>query len=267
MLDACLLQKAHYLDISGEFDVMETIASRDSELKAAGVMAVCGVDMDVVPTDCLAMRMKPHVPDAKRLDIFIHGLQKLSAGTIMTMIESAGLPNTVRHGGRLVQRPAGSDRRKVNIAGRHISMVSLPWGDISTAWYSTGIPDIAVHLSLLPGTPIAIAMSRHFRWLMQSAFVQRLLNGATRRFVNGPTAIERAANRCEFVAEVLDSAGQVRRAYLRTRDSYGFTFASASAIASRVLGGVVTPGFQTPGSLLGADFVLEIGGSVRHDLD
>ena len=54
MVDACLRTKAHYLDITGEENVFETLADRDGEAKTAGVMLLPAVGFDVVPTDCLA---------------------------------------------------------------------------------------------------------------------------------------------------------------------------------------------------------------------
>ena len=266
MLDACIKRGAHYLDITGEFTVMEAVAARDAELRSAGIMAMCGVGMDVVPTDCLAAHMKTLLPDAQRLDIYIRALEQLSPGTATTIVEAAGLPNVVRENGRLVEKAAGADRRKVQFPNGPVSMVGLPWGDIATGWYTTGIPNIAVHMSLMPGAPIAIALSGHFRGLVQSALMQRLLKGAVRRFMNGPSKAHRDANRCEMIAEVSDQTGNKRSCYLSTMEGYAFTAESASEIAKRVLDGGAQAGFQTPGKLFGPDFVLEIEGSERRNL-
>lgn len=266
MLDGCLRARAHYLDICGEYQVIEAVAARDAALREAGIMAMCGVGMDVVPTDCLAAHMRRRMPDAVRLDIYIRALEQLSPGTATTMIEGMGLPNVVRAGGQLVERTAGADRRKVPFPDRTVSMVSVPWGDIATAWRTTGIADIAVHMSLLPGAPIMVALSRYGRSLQQSALVQRALKALVRRFVTGPGAGQREAAHCEFIAEARDAQGKLCRSYLATREGYALTVDSACAIAARVLAGQARPGFQTPGGLFGADFVLELPGSERRDL-
>src|SRR5262249_55772513 len=49
MVDACLRQAVHYLDITGEVSVFEGVAARDQEAKVAGVMLLPGAGFDVVP--------------------------------------------------------------------------------------------------------------------------------------------------------------------------------------------------------------------------
>jgi short subunit dehydrogenase-like uncharacterized protein len=64
MADACLRNRVHYLDITGEIDVFEALAARDAEATARGVMLLPGVGFDVVPSDCLAAHLKRRLPDA-----------------------------------------------------------------------------------------------------------------------------------------------------------------------------------------------------------
>ena len=267
MLDACITQRVHYLDLAGEFRVIEAIAARDAELQNAGVMAMCGVGMDVVPTVCLAAHLKSRLPEAERLDIYIHALEQLSPGTASTMVEGMGLPNVVREGGVLVEKRAGADRRNVAFPTKTVSMVSVPWGDIATAWRTTGIPNIVVYMSLMKGTPLMIAMSGYLRPLLQAKPTQRFLKKLVDLLISGPGKDYRDAQRCEFIAEVRDTKGHTRKSYLSTLEGYAFTIESASEIAKRVLNGAAQPGFQTPGRLFGADFVLQIAGSERRDLD
>lgn len=267
MLDACLRAGAHYLDITGEYLVMEAVAARDAELRAAGLMAMCGTGMDVVPTDCLAAHMKARLPSATQLEIYVRGLDRVSPGTAQTMIESAGLPNVVRENGRLVEKPAGADRRRIDFPEGKASMVGSPWGDIASAWRTTGIPNIRVYMSLMPGAPLALRASRPLHALLQMPGVQDLLKAAARRFIAGPNAEQRANAHCEFIAVATDARGNARRSHLKTREGYAFTVLSASDIARRVMAGEFKPGYQTPGGLYGADYVLQFDGSERHDLD
>ena len=58
MLDACLAEHAHYLDITGEYTVIDAVLGRDAEARAAGVVAMPAVGFDVVPTDCMAASLK-----------------------------------------------------------------------------------------------------------------------------------------------------------------------------------------------------------------
>jgi short subunit dehydrogenase-like uncharacterized protein len=267
MLDACIAQRAHYLDITGEFGVMESAAARDSELRQAGIMAMCGAGMDVVPSDCLAAHMKRRLPAATSLNLFIRALERPSRGTARTFIEGMGLPNRVRKGGKLVERPAGDDRVTVDFNGTSVRMVGLPWGDIATAWHTTGIPDIAVYMCLPPGSAAMIRLSGHFPGLCQSAPAQRSLKRLVDRVVAGPGEEFMQSHRAEFIAEARDANGQRCRTFLSTIEGYAFTAESASEIGRRVLAGTFTPGYQTPGRVFGADFVLEFPDSQRVDLE
>jgi short subunit dehydrogenase-like uncharacterized protein len=50
-------------------------------------------------------------------------------------------------------------------------------------------------------------------------------------------------------------------------EGYAFTAVAAVACAARVLAGGVAPGFQTPATAFGPDFVLGLPGSTRTDLE
>lgn len=267
MLDACIRAGAHYLDITGEYKIFEANAGRDAELKRAGIMAMSGVALDIVPSDCLAAHMKRRMPDALSLEIHIRTLDRLSPGTASTFVENMGLPNVVRENGKLVERPAGADRRVTDFSGRKVKLVGMPWGDISTAWRTTGIPNIAVFMSLMPGSGPAIRLGGFLRPLLQSAPVQKFLVAQVKRWVAGPDQAYQDSETTEFLAVATAADGRRCRTYQQTREGYAFTNLSAVEIARRVLAGEFKPGYQTPGGLFGADFVLDIEGSLRRDLD
>ena len=268
MLDACIAQRIHYLDITGEYHIIEDVATRDADLRAAGVMAMCGTGMDVVPSDCLAAHMKRRMPGAIRLELYVRALERLSPGTATTFVENLGLPNVVREQGNLVERVAGADRRMMTFPdGKRYAMVSLFWGDISTAWRSTGIPNITVYMSLMPGAAQMVRFAGRFRRVCQSAAVQGFLRRQVQRWISGPDQAYRDKQTAEFIAVASDAAGNVCRSHLVTKEGYAFTADAASEIARRVLNGDLEPGFQTPGGFFGADFVLEFDGSRREDLN
>ena len=84
MLDGCLRTGRHYLDITGEIEVFEACAGRESEARQAKIMVMPGVGFDVVPSDCLAAHMKRRSPDATALTLAIGGLGQMSQGTAKT---------------------------------------------------------------------------------------------------------------------------------------------------------------------------------------
>lgn len=266
MLDGCIAAGAHYLDITGEYEVMDAIAAREAELQRAGIMAMSGTGMDVVPSDCLAAHMKRRLPDATHLELYIRALERLSRGTTLTFVEHMGLPSLVRENGVLVERAAGADRRVMDFQGKRVKLVGLPWGDISSAWHTTGIPNIAVYMSLMPGAAPMMRLGGFFRGVLQRPAVQEFFMAQVRRWITGPDADYQAGQTCEFIAVATNAKGKQCRSYLQAKEGYAFTNESATEIAKRVLGGAAKPGFQTPGGLFGADFVLDIAGSRRIDL-
>ena len=87
MADACLRNRVHYLDITGEIEVFEALAARDAEAKARGVMLLPGVGFDVVPSDCLAAHLKRRLPDATDLKLYLSLGANMSRGTAKTAVE------------------------------------------------------------------------------------------------------------------------------------------------------------------------------------
>src|SRR5262245_15878193 len=58
VLQACIEVKCHYLDITGELGVFEACRHKDEQARQAGISILPGVGFDVVPSDCLANRLK-----------------------------------------------------------------------------------------------------------------------------------------------------------------------------------------------------------------
>src|SRR5262245_53950732 len=156
MADACLRTGTHYLDITSEIDVFDALAARDAEAKRAGIMLMPGCGFDVVPSDCLAAHLKGRLPDATDLKIEIGGLNAVSHGTMESMVESVPKGARVRRDGRIVSVPHPKET-SCDFGEGPIPTLVLPWGDVSTAYYSTGIRNIEVRMAVTP--PLRIAMT------------------------------------------------------------------------------------------------------------
>ena len=65
-IDACLAAHVHYLDITGELDVIELAAGGAAHAAAgAGITLMPAVRFDVVPSDCLAAMLKERLPGCR----------------------------------------------------------------------------------------------------------------------------------------------------------------------------------------------------------
>jgi short subunit dehydrogenase-like uncharacterized protein len=268
MADACVRHGVHYLDITGEIVVFEALARRDAEARSRGVLLLPGVGFDVVPSDCLAVHVAARLPTANRLVIAIRGSGGVSRGTALTAVQNAGGGGAIRRGGRIVAVPTAWRTRAFHFGdGITGSAVTIPWGDVATAWHSTGIPDIEVYLAMPRSARRLLRLSRSAGWLLRRRAVRGLLQRVVRARGEGPSDRARAAGESRFRVEATDATGRAAASLLVAPEGYTLTARTAVAAARRVLAGGVAAGFQTPATAFGADFILEQDGVRRIDLD
>ena len=266
MVDACIRTGTHYTDITGEIPVFEACASRDAEATAAGVLLMPGTGFDVVPSDCLAAHLAGRLPHAERLTLAFASIGgQVSHGTATTMVESLGQPNLVRRGGRLTSVRAGSLARDVDFGRGPRRSMAIPWGDVSTAWHSTKIPDIEVYMSLPPSAIRGQRLLSYAPWLVRNRLVRGLLQRRVDKAPAGPDSAKRAAGFTLLWGEVVAGQRSVQTR-LRVPEGYTLTVLTALEIAGRIAAGAVEPGFRTPSMLFGADFILQFEGTERTDL-
>ena len=267
MADACLRTGVHYLDITGEISVFEALAARAVEAKAAGVMLLPGVGFDVVPSDCLAAHLKRRLPSANRLILGIKGVGgRSSHGTLNSAVESLPLGGKARRDGKLVDVPMGSLTRQIDFGRGPRPAVAVPWGDVSTAWRSTGIPNIEVYFAWPASMRWGMVATRYLRPLLATDAARGALKRLIAMQPSGPSDKEQDDAFTLLYGEVLDDAGGRRVSRLRTPEPYRLTAETALASAMNVLAGCVTPGFQTPSSVFGPDFIMEFAGVEREDI-
>ncbi|MGE5602990.1 MAG: saccharopine dehydrogenase family protein [Nitrososphaerales archaeon] len=266
MVDACLHTGTHYLDITGEMVELEDLPGRDAEAKAAGVMLLPSAGFDVVPSDCLALHVARRLPSATRLALAFMGAGGFSRGTMRSVVDTAERPGMIRKDGKLTPVPAGYKSRDVDFGKGPVRCVTIPWGDVATAYYSTGIPNIETYAGFGAGAEVALKGANVLKPLLGSALGQRALKGLVGLLPAGPGAAERAKGYALLWAEVTDEAGNRAVSRMRTPHAYTLTALTALEVVRRVLAGDVHPGFQTPAKAYGPDLILEIGGVKREDL-
>ena len=266
MADACLRNRVHYLDITGEIDVFEALAARDAEAKARGVMLLPGVGFDVAPSDCLAAHLKRRLPDANDLRLYLSLGANMSRGTAKTMIQAIAAGTRMRHKGRIVSRDR-AEAGSCDFGEGERPTVQVSWGDVATAFHSTGIPNIDVHFEASP----AIRTFARAPWFVKSFLgldpMQRLLKSQVDRLPEGPSEAGRRAGQAVLVGQARNDRGQAVCSRVRTPEGYSLTAATAFDAACRLVAGETKPGFQTPSRAFGVDYILNFDGVVREDLN
>jgi len=263
---ACLGAGAHYLDITGEIAVIEALARQDGAARKARRMLMPAVGFDVVPSDCLAAHLASRLPRASHLVFGLTGLVGATRGSAKTVVEQAGNGVKVRRGGQIVTIPPGSATRWFDFGDGPRCALNISWGDVATAYYTTGIENVEVFYEANPALRAMFLASRHAAWLLRSAPWQASLKASAELMPFGPTTAERAASRMVIVAEAFDANGRTVSARMQTPEAYTFTAVTAAALAERALRGDVEIGFQTPARVYGPDLALSFAGVVREDL-
>lgn len=264
MVKACLRNKKHYTDITGEISVFETCAAMGKKAEEAGVMVMPGVGFDVVPSDCLAMHLKDRLPTATHLSLAFYGMGRISHGTQATMTMNVGKGGAIRKDGKITSVPAAWKTQEIDFGATKKMGVTIPWGDVSTAYHSTGIPNIEVFTVVPPSAVKMMKMSRYLGWLLATAPVQKYLQSKIP--AGGPGDAEREKGKTLMWGKASDADGNSVESRQQGPEGYTLTAIAALNIAEKILAGNFTPGYQTPAKAYGADLVLEIDSVDRQDV-
>jgi len=259
LLEACLAQRVHYLDITGEIDVFALCHRADARARERGIVVAPGVGFDVVPTDCVAAMLKQRLPSATSLVLAFEAGGGASPGTAKTSVEGLANGGRARIGGQLVEVPLAWKTRTFERDGIPRAAMTIPWGDVYTAFVSTGIPDIETYMAMPPRAISVARRMRMLRPLLRLAPVQAWLK-ARAGARPGPDDARRATTDCRVWGEARDPAGQLVTMQITTPNGYALTALTAPDIAARVLAQPPAGGYFTPSQLMGSDYVLRVPG-------
>ncbi len=268
MAEACLRAKRHYVDISGEIPGFEALAAMDNQAKEAGIMLLPGAGFDVVPSDCLAAHLKERLPSATHFRLFLRGVGAgVSRGTAKSAIENMHRQGMIRRDGELVQVPPAWNVREQDFGRGYVKVVSVGWGDVSTAYYSTGIPDIEAYFAF---PEITITFMRSMR-VLGPLLYNRIAKGLLKSLIDlfsppGPNEERRKRGHAIFIGEVIDPSGGRATSKLITPEGYTCTTLTTVEVMKRILNGEYKSGFQTPSLAYGKDFIMQFDGVKREDL-
>lgn len=255
---ACIAHGIHYIDVTGEIAVFQQLLELNEKAKLQGVMLLPGAGFDVVPTDCLANVLKAEMPDATELKLAFAGLGGgVSRGTALTAVSQMDAHTWVRQNGKLTEIPWREREQKIDFGPFKGTCLPISWGDLQTAWVSTGVPNISVFIPFKSKTRKWIPFLTR---LIQVKPIRKLAMGYIRNKLTGPTSAQREKGQTHLIGEAFNPSGKQIRKHLVTPDGYTFTALSVVAVCKRIFSGDLKPGYQTPTMAYGAKFVEEIQG-------
>lgn len=267
MAEACIRNNKHYVDISGEIEEFEALALMDDAAKRAGVMLLPGGGFDVVPSDCLIAYSANKLPTAMDVKLYIKSIGSgISRGTARSGVENSHRRGRIRRDGKIVSVPNLYDSKDIDFGRGPSKLVTMGWGDVSTAYHSTGIPNVTVYM----GFPKSMIAVMKFTKIAGPLLYSR----AARNFIKwligiffapGPSREKNKTGFSLLITEVTDGTKTIS-AKLRTPEAYYLTALTSVEIMKRILSNDLKPGFQTPSKVYGADFIMQFAGVEREDL-
>ena len=266
MIRACLAGGVHYLDITGEIDVFEAAHALDGDAVAAGVVLCPGIGFDVVPTDCVAARLAAALPDATYLALGFDSRSGQSPGTARTTVEGLAKGGRIRSAGRIVEVAHAFRTRDIDFGSGTKSAVTIPWGDVSTAYYTTGIPNIEVYVPMAPRPLAMLRRLNRIAPLLRLGLVQSLLKAQAARSSPGPGEDARRGTPMHVWGEVQAPSGELRTARLVVANGYDLPVLASLGVAGHMLDYGGPGGYCTPSQLMGSGFVEDLPGSGRIEI-
>ncbi len=256
MMDACISAGADYLDITGEIDVILAAAGRGERAVEAGVALLPAVGFDVVPSDCLAAMLAEKLPRARVLQLAFTDTGSLSAGTAKSMFEALPRGGRVRIDGEIRDVPTAWKTMEIPFRNGMRFGVTIPWGDVASAYYSTGIPNIEVYTGMPRKQVARLRRMRFLLPLLGWKPIQKFAVWRIEKTVKGPSDEIRQKARASLWGRVDDDQGNAVSATLETKSGYELTALTAVAALERTLAGNVPRGFSTASQAFGKDFIL-----------
>lgn len=260
MARACMLAKTHYIDITGEYQVFEMLHSFSEEAKSVGVMLLPGAGFDVVPSDCLAANLKDRLPSGNELKLaFTSTKGSLSRGTAKTMVENIDKGQFYRSEGKLIKRAQGKRTEKINYGPFEQLSAAISWGDICTAFYSTGIPNIEVLTGSSEDQVKKMKWMNRLKPILSWRWVKNFLQKQIDKKPAGPSEERRKKGEMYLYGKISDGSSS-KEMRINTPNGYTLTATAAVLIAKKIMEGDFKAGYQTPSTAYGKDLIFEIEG-------
>ena len=261
MMQACINSKTHYVDITGEISVYQTGHRLDADAKSAGIVICPGVGFDVIPTDCLAVHLKEKMPDATHLALgFAMKGSKPSKGTAKTGAEGMSLGGQVRENGKMKSVPLAYKEREIDYGFGPMNAITIPWGDVYTAYQSTGISNIEVYFPQSSKGAAKLRKRQKYMKLMKINWVRKFVLNRIDKMWKSNTAAQRAEAKSFIWGEVKNANGDIIQGRFTTADGYDLTASGTVEVSQHLLKDHGQSGYFTPSKLMGKELINKMPG-------
>ncbi|OJJ07155.1 hypothetical protein ASPVEDRAFT_88410 [Aspergillus versicolor CBS 583.65] len=243
LMEACIRNKVHYLDVSAELGSYQQAYKLDEDARNAHVMLLPGCGGSVAMLGCLAghaVEIEP-TKSPTNIDIALHVAGAMSRGSAISAAGTITEECLQVVNNSLAQKDPG-EAKEFNFYDGNGYVASFPVAlpDLFTLQISTNAPNIRTYVHTSGDS---------------------FPTGDLQSLPRGPTDAQRKASPYSAAVTVTFQDGTSRTAVLHTVNGYTFTGMAAVEAAKRVLDHQVKAGFQTPVQVFGKEFIHSVPGS------
>jgi len=244
-MEACIRLKVHYIDITAEVDIYRLAETKDKAALSAGIMVLSGAGL-FATYDPLVLYTAKRVKNPVKLRVAFKYSGGFTPGSIASSANILNAGILVRKNGvilKLTEAPTAA----FDFGKGLEDCFSTPLGGVVLAYKSTGIPDIEEYF--------------------QMALPANTPNPKTVNVQNNESKNDIIERSSLIIAEVTATDGTIARSMAEMPAGYMPTVTSAIEVVSRVLEGSYKAGFQSPGSVYGAELLNTLVGLNVTDLN
>jgi len=176
----------------------------------------------------------------------------------LTTLEFLGGSGRIRIDGKLIESPIGEFEIKFEHKDFSFNGISIPWGDVFTAYISTGIPNIEVYLGLSSSAFLFRKVLLQTAKLLRIPLLKKLTANIIKKKITGPTKIERDSTKTFIWGRVENEKGEMLEEVYQVMEGYNLTALGAAESALRILNNQVKPGTHTPSLAFGSDYLNQV---------
>ena len=138
--------------------------------------------------------------------------------------------------------------------------MTIPWGDVYTAYHSTGIPNIEVYFPSSSKSAAKLRKRQKNMKLMKIKWVRKFVQKRIDKIWKPNTDAQRAEAKSYIWGEVKNTNGNIIKGRFTTMDGYDLSASGTVEVSNYLLGEHGQSGYFTPSKLMGKDLVEKMPG-------
>jgi short subunit dehydrogenase-like uncharacterized protein len=261
LVEACLAEATHYLDIANEIGIFEQIYKLHNAALEKNIVLIPGVGFGTVATNFLAKQVSEKLENPVELEVAMYiGSDKQSAGAGESTLEVIAGGGKVYRRNKLSSFRLGKGAKKINLPdGQNLVFMPVPLGDLAAAYRVTGIPNIKAYTSAPANSIFRLALPLVQQMLKIGTIRRQMLKSSAKPSKPTTQKPEKEIHSYSW-AVARDSRGNEAEAWLEMGDGYQFTAMSSVQAVTEVLEKRPV-GSLSPAQAFGEDFIRTIEGA------